>query len=270
MKLLVALAVCGMLAASAQAGMVELNKVTGEWEWDAVAGCYHRTVTTTMGFYSDANDVWVMERPITYRTPLIRSAPLVKPDDFDVSDASRYHPAVEITPHREWLQALPVSDFARWISVNERGSDPNVDTNSGLYAIMLYNNELVDDRGWDVTIAGVNVDLYFTADNFLGGNGMSALYFNGDAVTEGDNGLWGNFETAAVQLFKNQYDLHFSVDLTPGENWLYLDATSFFGPAGVIFYGEFTYSQVESYIPEPMSMSLLVVGAMGMLIRRKR
>jgi len=264
--MVLALVMCGLVVGSAQAGMV----------WDrtqASLGDGTFLVNGSSTFWSDA-DVWVMERPITYRSPLIRSTPLVKPDDFDVSDASRYHLAAEITPHRDWLQKLSVSNDAVWISVNERGSMPDVDTNSGLYAIMIYNvgdDDIAlrtNEQDGSFIPIRANVDLYFTADNFLGGNGMAALYFNGDAVTEDDNGLWGNFETAAVQLFRNQYELHFYVDLQPGENWLYLDATSFYGPAGVIFAGNMSFSYVG--VPEPMSMSLLAVGAMGMLIRRKR
>jgi len=257
--MLVALAVCGLLVGSVQAAVIPSTVSSVSYDYDQMLKV--TTNATTLTFWSDAG-VWVKDRPITWSSPSVSPSAL-GPADFVVND--QYKPAVEITRHPLWLYPLPANGNANWISTSAFGSTPDVDTNSGLYAIMLYDNQ------GNETIQGALVDLYFTADNFLGGNGASALYFNGEAVTAANNGLWGNFETAALQLFKNQYDLHFSVDLTPGQNWLYLDATSFFGPAGVIFAGEVNFATVTSErIPEPVSMSLLAAGAVGLLIRRKR
>jgi len=258
-KMLVAMVACAVLVSSVQAGMWQdvVREPIGNGQF---------SVTGTGAFWSNADGVLVMERLITFRNPLVKNEePVV---DFMSNSPEKFNPAVVVEAHPEWLQSLSVSDAAQWVSVTKDGSTDGIDTASGLYAIMINNNQQIDVETGKPQYVGAYVSLYFTADNFLGGNGMTALYFNGAPVTEDDNGLFGNFETAAVQLFKKEFELHFSVELQPGENWLYLDATSFYGPAGVIFYGTVNYYYVEA--PEPMSMSLLAMGAVGMLIRRKR
>ena len=233
-KVLVLLAVCSLVAGSAQSAMVQIAE-----------------------FRSGVDTVYVLERPIPkLGSP---STPPSHPGDFDVfGPDSLYHEAVVIAAHPDWRPALSVDDLAQWISVNENGAVPSIDTASGLYAVMVYYNQTND------VITGIVLDLWFTADNYLGGHGMSALYWNGEALDAP-----GDIIADAKQLFKNEYYVQFvGLELQPGENWLYLDATSFAGPAGVLFSGTLSAPDVD--VPEPVSMGLLAAGAIGMILRRKR
>jgi len=67
------------------------------------------------------------------------------------------------------------------------------------------------------------------------------------------------------------YEFHFSgLTLNAGENWLFIEATSFGGPAGVAFSGVATISTVTSDVPGPVSMGFPSIGAAVLLICRKR
>ena len=241
-KVLVLLAVCGMFAGTANAATVQVT------------------------FRSGDNGIMVMQRPIpVFGVP---SAAPTYPTDFVVEGNVNYAPAVTVAPHTTWLQSLAYDPAAQWISVSQSGSTPGVQTMSGLYAIMIYDNITQDN------MTGVSLDIWFTADNYVGGHGMAMMYINGEDMA--DYYDWSdpanvNDMYDGKQLFRQEFEIHFSgLTMAPGKNWLFLDATSFGGPAGVIFSGVVTIPVADAPFPEPVSMSLLAVGAAGMLIRRKR
>ncbi|MCL2646151.1 MAG: PEP-CTERM sorting domain-containing protein [Phycisphaerales bacterium] len=169
------------------------------------------------------------------------------PTDF--TDA-QITPAVIAPPNGFWIFTLPADPDARWITTGIGGTDEP----SGLYAIHFFNPGFPE----------ANLDLFYMVDDYLGAvSGSTVLtasvYLNGEPLTA------TNGDIAGTGDFLQQHELQFvDMPLLPGENWLYLNVTNTIGLSGVIFSGTLTL------VPEPASLSLLGIGALGLLQRRKR
>ena len=137
---------------------------------------------------------------------------------------------------------------ARWISTGPNGAGEG---GTALYAI---------DFTLAQPAASATLDLRFSVDNALGGNGPNqGVYINGTAVS-------GNSTAAG---FTSELTIARS-DIAPllvaGTNTLYINSTDQGGPGGLIF-----SATIETVpIPEPGTLALLGFGSLGLLITVQR
>jgi len=164
--------------------------------------------------------------------------------------AAQITPAVIAPPNNYWIKTLTADHDARWITTGIGGTNEP----SGLYAIHFFNPGFPE----------ATLNLFYMVDDHLGalngGNVLTAsLYLNGEPLTA------TNGDVAGTGDYLQQHELQFDgLTLLPGENWLYFNATNIIGLSGIIFSGTLTL------VPEPTSLSLLGIGAVGLLRRRKR
>jgi len=230
---LVVLTVCIGIAGVAQADVITFRSGDG----NGAAGTPDPNVT-------------VLERPMYNQQ-------FLTPGDFL---AAQVIPATIVeTLNPYWAPTLDADSDARWISTQAHVGQTTEDMVSGLYAIKIINpsNSAVT----------ATLDLYYMVDNYLGsrwypGNETAMVYLNDEPIVT-------YVQQAANEMYRYQQELHLTgLTLTPGDNWLYINATNSGLAAGVIFSGTMTTRPVD--VPEPMTMSLLAVGAVGLFLRRKR
>jgi len=165
--------------------------------------------------------------------------------------AAQVTSAVFAASNHFWIMTLPADPEAHWINTGIGGTNEP----SGLYAIRIFN---------PTSFTEASLDLFYMVDDVLGALSdtevlTASVYLNGEPLTA------TNGQVAGSGDFLQQHQLSFTgLTLNPGENFLYLNATNLFGLAGIIFSGTFTV------VPEPMSLSLLGLGASGLLFRRRR
>jgi hypothetical protein len=228
-----------------------------------VVGTAHGAV---IDFRSDAQSVI----KVADRAYMLNGVGAVLPD---VAGLDVYNPAngfrdvdFLFVPHEAWLRysggKLVADAAAEWISTSpngagyfESGFNPPGE-NSGLYAIRIRSD-------FD-TFVGAELTFTYAADNYI-----LAMYLNNDdTALTADNGAY----IMNTYAFGEQTLVFSNLTINKGENWLFVylanDHQDCPGPAGLIYTGSLTMPGAR--IPEPVSMSLLAVGAMGMLIRRKR
>jgi hypothetical protein len=174
-------------------------------------------------------------------------------DDFNLK---WFSPAAVLNaPHPAWIAALP-NPMAKWLGVTRLDGTPSGPgipiAWTGLYMIKVYNDGMPTTGG--------SIDLVYSMDDYLEG-----VYLNGQKITPES----GDLVSPRSGEFLAVHSLTFSgLEFAHGWNYIYLHAVNVEGPGGAIFSGTVTIPYVE--IPEPMSMSLLTLGAAALLVRRKR
>jgi len=257
MRAVVLLTLCCMVGGMAHAGAVHDVK----WTKNYFDG---ENAFVTVTFWSNGSDVYVWDKPAAG----VRSMGSMA-NDFVVTGR-------DLAMVKEEPPDFPSHSDALWIRHDKATAEP--DTSSKLYAIDLGNPQsiLEKDRAgsWKDYVTGcyAMLHVWFTTDSIMaGGDGLEALYWNGQSLAEYVNG-GDSIEPVTTADGKLFYDLYFiGMDLNWNEaNWLVFDVANLAGPADVVFYGELMYTYVGTSIPEPMSMSFLGLGATGLLIGRRK
>ena len=208
-----------------------------------------------------------------------------------VFDLAKLEPAFVLNPtHPYWMDPSDPANWngdtrARWIGTTANGgvvgdiNDRSQDRLSGMYAIKIENP---GEAGY------ATLDLWFRADNSLGwptdnaelgifGQGLfapyassgylgtPALYINGEPVVDCEYVL--DVSGDRVGEYKagiNGHVLFSGLYLEKGDNWLYFNVGNYGGASGLLFSG------VVTMVPEPMTMSLLAMGGLALLRRKRR
>jgi len=208
-------------------------------------------------------------------------------EDFAAAQAADLAKTINGTLPAGWVAKLNADPSAEWVNVTGSNSS-TIHEPSALYAVKIVNKAGYTD---DATLV-----LYFAVDNQLGwendssivGGVTAPVYLNGVALTPG---VGPNGETSSATVGRGRfnpannqpsplpagtdYALYFSgLTLNEGDNWIYFNAPNAVnshyangvgGSGGILFSGTFSFTPV----PEPMTMSLLGLGGLA-LLRRKR
>ncbi len=158
-----------------------------------------------------------------------------------------------------YVASLPSAPGAQWISTNSTAGVNVGDT--ALFAISFT---------LPANVSSASLSLYYAVDNVLGLTNPG-LYINGVALP--------NSTALACSLCSSSYsqqnlytDSNITSLLTPGTNWLYIDAVNQGRQAGLIFSAVITYTTIVN-TPEPSSFLMLGLGLAGLLafaVQRKR
>ena len=136
------------------------------------------------------------------------------PADFLAAAAGP--PAPIIANHGAWIPALPADPLARWISTSPSGASEG---GSALYAQPFQLQA--------AAIGSATLDFRFAVDNGLGGGGNVGVYVNGQPVPGTTGGSYGG------QYAFNGLDV--SALVQPGANVLFVNASDYGGPGGLIY-----------------------------------
>jgi hypothetical protein len=160
-------------------------------------------------------------------------------------------------PEETRLPSLTVDPLAKWVST--RPFDYAGVAESGLYAITF---------NLPAQVSVATFDLFYTADNDLGGGGNSGptakpsgpnnigLYMNGLELSLGDE-LLGTFLNQEYHFTR----LNIANLLHAGRNTLYFNVRNMSGVgSGVLFHAEILTSRA---VPEPSTWALLLAGVIG-------
>jgi hypothetical protein len=157
-----------------------------------------------------------------------------------------------INPNTAWITSLPANPSAQWIGTNANANATPPGGNTALYAISF---NLVGP------VSPAFLTLNFAVDDRLGGANNRGVFVNGTAP---DN-FRLNPPGFGSQFTYNSSDI--GALLTPGTNWLYIDAVNNLNSAGLMF-----SSTITTGVPEPETFGLIVValGTIGVGRRRCR
>lgn len=137
-----------------------------------------------------------------------------EPADFAAALAGPAAPI--IANHGAWIPALPADPLAKWISTSPSGAGEG---GSALYAQPFALES--------ATIGSAALDVYFAVDNGLGGGPNTGVFLNGLPVPGTTGGTFGG-----------QYSflgLDVGALLQPGPNTLFVNASDWGGPGGLLY-----------------------------------
>ncbi|MEM7469029.1 MAG: PEP-CTERM sorting domain-containing protein [Pseudomonadota bacterium] len=179
--------------------------------------------------------------------------------DFD--DARNGPAAQIINRNGNWLDpsAFNGDTTANWISDTQNSATSNGFT--ALYAIDFVNPF--------ASVLSAEMDLYWSVDNRLGGDGTNAgVFLNGIALAGVEGGSFGtNTPFLGVDIASL---------LVAGTNTLYFNVFDFGGPSGLLFSTDIeiledtTQGPGPTPVPEPTTLILMGLGIVGLGYRKKQ
>ncbi len=148
-----------------------------------------------------------------------------------------------------FISPLPDDAVAGWVSVDSTGGNNSYASHTALYD-MAFN---LASSTSDATL-----NLHLTCDDQLGDGVNQGVYVDGNGLAGSSTGvLWDGQEQALGFL-------HLGA-LSAGEHHLYFNVlNSGGGPSGIMFSGEL------QTVPEPASIGFMALGALGVIVRRRR
>jgi len=183
-------------------------------------------------------------------------------DDFS---SAKNGPSAFITaPHNpesiQWISNLQSDTQAKWITSSAGGNQGAAPT--ALFAI--------DFNVQTQNITSAKITLAYAVDNLLGDSTHEGLYLNGEAIIGSKSPGEGDPDNAPSLFNSQQGPITFDVLslIETGNNTLFLNMVNSSNmnpgnPAGLIF------SATVEVIPEPTTLSLLAIGGLAMIRRKK-
>ena len=151
----------------------------------------------------------------------------------------------------QWKSALDYDSTALWLSTHDNTSPENYG-DTALFAMEF----TVATLG----ITSATMDFHFMIDNELGDANNEGIFLNEQAISGTKSLGVVEAQYEVDQMFDN---LDITSAIQTGTNTLYVNMADSGGPSGLVFSAEITV------IPEPGTLSLLAIGGLVMLRRKK-